>query len=248
MLNEAQNSIFDLFTESFKVGNGTSSLLNHMVVLALDQGALEHCESLNLHCYFPNYANNFESRENRETTMMKRQIEFSKEVLQLGYNFIYTDLDVVWFRNPLRHFNVLSQLILATEFYRGEESLENSPNGAFMYVLSTTQSIEFFRSWQFTAMRYVGGDRRTILTRAVREGAGPFRLNLQFLDTDYFGDFCRRGVDLSKVVAVRAGWCCDGRAGDLGAARALAREWKNYASLPVERKGSSFGIKYECRS
>ncbi|XP_074581930.1 uncharacterized protein At4g15970-like [Curcuma longa] len=248
MLNEAQNAIFDLFTESFEVGHGTSSLLNHMVVLALDRGALEHCESLNLHCYFPDHTNNFESRENRETTMMKSQIEFSKAVLQLGYNFIYTDLDVVWFRNPLRHFNVLPQVILATDFYRGEQSLENSPNGAFMYVLSCTQSIEFFRSWRFAAMRYVGGDRRTVLTRAVREGAGRFRLKLQFLDTDYFGDFCRRGVDLSKVVAARAGWCCNGTAGDLGAARALAREWKNYASLPVERKVSSFGIKYKCRS
>lgn len=90
MLNEAQNAIFDLFAESFEAGHGTRSLLNHMVVLALDRGAFEHCESLHLHCYFPNYTSNFENRENRETTMMKRQIEFSKTVLQLGYNFIYT--------------------------------------------------------------------------------------------------------------------------------------------------------------
>lgn len=90
MLNEAQNSVFDLFIESFKVGDGTSRLLNHLVVLALDREAFEHCGALHSHCYFPNHTGDFQGRESTETMMTARQIEFSRQVLELAYSFIYT--------------------------------------------------------------------------------------------------------------------------------------------------------------
>ncbi|XP_074572457.1 uncharacterized protein At4g15970-like [Curcuma longa] len=243
MLNGAQNSVFDLFIESFKVGDGTSRLLNHLVVLALDQEAFEHCGALHSHCYFPNYTSNF--RGSAETMMMARQIEFSSQVLELAYNFIYTDLDVMWFRNPVRQFNDLSLLILATDRYR----FGSTANGAFMYVLSADQTIEFFRTWRFTMRRYAGGDRAAILTRAVGEGTYEFGPKVQFLDTDRFGDVCRRDVDLREVYTARAG-CCRERGEKLSAMRALAQAWKNYTSLTVEEGGGSAAIvaRYECRS
>ncbi|KAG5541180.1 hypothetical protein RHGRI_021139 [Rhododendron griersonianum] len=54
-LNEAwaaPNSVFDVFLESFKIGNGTKRLLNHLVVVAMDQKAYKRCLGLHSHCYF----------------------------------------------------------------------------------------------------------------------------------------------------------------------------------------------------
>lgn len=153
----------------------------------------------------------------------------------------------MWFRNPLRQFDDLSLLIFATDRYRGEQSFWSTANGAFMYVLSAAQTIEFFRTWRFTARRYAGGDRAAILTRAVREGTYEFRPKVQFLDTDRFGDVCRRDVDLRAVYTARSG-CCRERGEKLSAMRGLAQAWKNYTSLPVEERGSSsaFTGRYKC--
>ncbi|KAG6507183.1 hypothetical protein ZIOFF_032524 [Zingiber officinale] len=247
MLDEAQNSVFDLFIQSFKVGNGTSSLLNHLVVLALDREGFERCGALHSHCYFPKHTSNL--RGSRETMMMARQIDFSRQVLELAYNLIYTDLDVMWFRNPVRQFDSISLLILATERYRGERSFGSRANGAFMFVLSADQTIEFFRTWRLTMRMYAGEDRAAILTRAVREGTYNFGPKVQLLDTDLFGDVCRRDMDLREIYTARAG-CCMERGDKLSAMRALARAWRNYTAMSVEEGRSSSAImaRYKCRS
>src|ERR1044072_6280542 len=53
-LNDAwaqPGSIFDLFLESFHVGNQTEKLLNHLVVITWDQKAYTRCVSMHKHCY-----------------------------------------------------------------------------------------------------------------------------------------------------------------------------------------------------
>ena len=99
-LNQAwaePNSLFDLFLESFRIGQGTQQLLKHVVVVCLDGKAFERCSQLHPNCYHIETTETDFSGEKVYNTpdylkMMWRRIELLTQVLQMGFNFIFTVL------------------------------------------------------------------------------------------------------------------------------------------------------------
>lgn len=97
-LNEAwaaPNSIIDLFLESFRIGDGTLRLLNHLVIVALDERAFRHCLDVHKHCfYLAGEGDNFHEEAYFMTPaylkMMWRRVDFLRSVLEMGYNFVFT--------------------------------------------------------------------------------------------------------------------------------------------------------------
>lgn len=97
-LNEAwaaPNSVIDLFLESFRTGEKTRWLLNHLVIVSLDQKAFSRCVVLHFHCFALVTEGVDFSREAYFMTpdylrMMWRRIDFLRSVLELGYNFVFT--------------------------------------------------------------------------------------------------------------------------------------------------------------
>ncbi|GFY96720.1 nucleotide-diphospho-sugar transferase family protein [Actinidia rufa] len=137
-LNEAwaaPNSIFDVFLESFEIGNQTQRLVNHLVVVALDQKAYSRCLALHPHCYaLSTNGKDFSSEALFMTTdyleMMWRRIHFLHSVLKLGYNFVLTDADIIWFRDPFSRFYSDGDIQIACDFFWGNSSDRNNlPNG-----------------------------------------------------------------------------------------------------------------------
>ena len=88
-LDAASRSLFDLFIESFRVGERTDVLIRHLLVLATDQKALEHCRSSHMHCHLLGAEGNSRSAADDGHVMM-RQLEFQQTLVELGYSFIYT--------------------------------------------------------------------------------------------------------------------------------------------------------------
>lgn len=98
-LNEAwvaPNSIFDLFLESFHVGIGTEKYLKHVIGVCVDDKAYERCLHLHPHCYLIN-ATDYDQLSGKNNYMTPgylkliwRRMEFLREVLALGYNFLFT--------------------------------------------------------------------------------------------------------------------------------------------------------------
>lgn len=97
-VNEAwtsPNSILDLFLESFRIGVGTRQLLNHLVVIALDERAFSRCKDVHTHCYALSTEGVDFSQEAAFLSvdylkMMWRRIDFLRHVLEMGYNFVFT--------------------------------------------------------------------------------------------------------------------------------------------------------------
>lgn len=97
-LNEAwaaPNSVIDLFLESFRLGDGTRRLLNHLVIIALDQKAFARCLVVHTHCFSLVSEGVDFHREAYFMTpdylkMMWRRIDFLRSVLEMGYNFVFT--------------------------------------------------------------------------------------------------------------------------------------------------------------
>ncbi|KAL2936629.1 hypothetical protein RDABS01_028612 [Bienertia sinuspersici] len=98
-LNEAwaaPNSIFDLFLESFRNGNDTIWLLNHLLVIAVDDKAYIQCKKLVSHCYFlKTKQSSMMAHEARFMTpiyieLMWERLGLLQTILSLGYNFVFT--------------------------------------------------------------------------------------------------------------------------------------------------------------
>ncbi|KAM5566555.1 hypothetical protein ABKV19_014949 [Rosa sericea] len=155
-LNEAwaaPNSIVDLFLESFRNGVGTHRLLNHLVIVALDQKAYQRCLEVHTHC-FALLTEGVDFRKEayfmtpQYLKMMWARIDFLRSVLEMGYNFVFTDADVMWFRNPFPRFYSDADFQIACDHFLGSsDDLQNRPNGGFNYVKSNNRSIEFYKYW-----------------------------------------------------------------------------------------------------
>ncbi|CAI9095543.1 OLC1v1031526C1 [Oldenlandia corymbosa var. corymbosa] len=245
-LNEAwavPNSIFDLFLESFKIGNQTKWLLNHLVVVALDQKAYDQCLKVHPNCYkLKTEGIDFSSEAYFMTKdylkMMWRRILFLQTVLDLGYNFIFTDADIMWFRDPFPHFHADADFQIACDYFRGNSSnLNNSPNGGFTYVRSNQKTRQFYRFWYVSRNLYPNNHDQDVLNRIKHD---PFLkhigLQIRFLETKFFGGFCQRSEDFNLVCTMHAN-CCVGLDNKIYDLKIMLDDWRKYMSK--SRNGTS---------
>lgn len=92
----APGSLLDLFFESFHHGDQILHLLNHLVIVAMDQKAFERCKSRrHPYCYFLkveglNFASEQSYMKGDYLEMMWRRNRFQQSILELGYNFLFT--------------------------------------------------------------------------------------------------------------------------------------------------------------
>ncbi|OEL28063.1 Uncharacterized protein BAE44_0010923 [Dichanthelium oligosanthes] len=245
----APGSLLDLFLESFRLGEGTARLLDHVLIVAVDPGALQTCRSVHRHCYLlqpdgggaaadlgaekffmtPDYLD-----------MMWARNRFQQTILELGFNFLFTDIDIMWFRNPMRHIAITSDIAIASDFFNGNpDSLHNLPNGGFLYVRSMNRTVEFYRRWRKARARFPAGtNEQQILARMQAPLTRRLGVRMQFLDTANCGGFCQLSGDLRRVSTMHAN-CCTGLANKVHDLRNVLRDWRNYTAAPpeVQRRG-----------
>lgn len=88
-------SVLDLFLESFHVGENIEHLLDHLVIVAMDQVSFERCKSIHHHCYLLKIdGENFESEKFYMTkgfvNLVWTKIKLMQRMLEFGYNVIFT--------------------------------------------------------------------------------------------------------------------------------------------------------------
>ncbi|KAJ7954490.1 Glycosyltransferase [Quillaja saponaria] len=244
-LNEAwadHNSVIDLFLESFRIGDGTRRLLNHLVIIALDREAFKRCLIVHAHCYSLVSEGVDFHREAFFMTpgylkMMWRRIDFLRSVLEMGYNFVFTDADIMWFRNPFPSFYSDADFQIACDHFIGSsDNVHNKPNGGLNYVQSNNRSIEFYKFWyasRETYPRYHDQDVLNIIK--FHPFIRDIGLKMRFLDTAYYGGLCEPSKDLNKVCTMHAN-CCFGLDSKLHDLKIMLQDWRHYLSLPPSLK------------
>nr|XP_043626378.1 uncharacterized protein At4g15970-like isoform X2 [Erigeron canadensis] len=248
-LNEAwadpNNSILDLFLASFRLGYQTSKLLKHLVIITLDQKAYASCKRVHTHCFALTTEGVDFSREAYFMTpdylkMMWRRIDFLRAVLEMGYNFLFTDADVMWFRDPFPHFDPDADFQIACDHYSGNSTdvRINIPNGGFNFVRSNARSIEFYKYWYSSRAIYPDMHDQDVLNNIKFDPLlTDINLKLRFLDTTYFGGFCEPSKDLNKVCTMHAN-CCVGLENKVHDLKIMLQDWKNFMALPSHMKNS----------
>ncbi|XP_071912009.1 uncharacterized protein At4g15970 isoform X2 [Coffea arabica] len=244
-INEAwitPGSLFDLFLEGFNIGNQTQYLLNHLVIVAMDQKAYSHCLGVHHHCYaLITEGVDFSGRANymspQYMKMMWRRLDFMRTILELGYSFIFTDTDIIWFRDPFPHFYEDADFQIASDQYEFTSTdMRNRPNAGFMYVRSNSITLQFYKFWCGSKKTYPGKNEQDVLNIIKFD---PFikriGLKIRFLDTAYFSGFCQPSKDLNVLCTMHANCCVDvhKKIHDL---RLVIDDWKKYMALPSNRK------------
>ncbi|KAH6760806.1 hypothetical protein C2S51_017755 [Perilla frutescens var. frutescens] len=239
------NSMFDLFLESFRVGNGTEDLLKHVVFGAVDRTAYNRCLAKRLHCYAVttdglDFSGNAPYMTKHYLKMMWRRIDFLRTVLQLGYDFIFTDVDVMWLRNPLERFYPDGEFQIACDRkWTGYTNLSNSLNGGFKYVKSNNRTIQFYNYWYTGQDYFPGKNEQDVLIKIKNSPFIPrIGLKLWFLNPAYFGGFCEPSQDLDRVITMHAN-CCVGLNKKIRAIKMVIHDWKMYMSLPAHQRINS---------
>nr|XP_011464448.1 PREDICTED: uncharacterized protein At4g15970-like [Fragaria vesca subsp. vesca] len=247
-LNDAwaePNSIFDLFLESFRIGNNTKRLLKHLVVICLDQKAYARCVALHPHCYQlytegANFTSEAAFMSSDYLHMMWRRIQFLTFILEKGYSFVFTDTDIMWLRDPFPKFFPDADFQIACDYFQGDSyDVNNLPNGGFTYVISNKRTTKFYNFWYFSRQAYPNNHDQDVLNKIKSD---PFittiGLKMRFLDTKYFGGFCQPSKDLNLVCTMHAN-CCVGLDNKVNDLKILLQDWRNYMALPPSSSSSS---------
>ncbi|KAL6633760.1 hypothetical protein ACP70R_026431 [Stipagrostis hirtigluma subsp. patula] len=258
-LNEAwasPGSVIDLFIDSFRRGVRTSSLLRHLVIVTFDWKAYKRCVKIHPYCFALVTEDVDFSQEKRFLTagyldMMWKRLNFLRLVLEKGYSFVFSDADIMWFRNPFPYFYPDGDLQIACDHYVGNTTdLRNIANGGFNYVKSNNQSIEFYKFWYSSRLRYPGYHDQDVFNSIKHD---PFvtdiGLTIKFLSTTYFGGICEPSRYFNKVCTMHAN-CCIGLQSKIHDLRIMMEDWRNYMSMPpsLKRSGAlSWRVPQNCR-
>ncbi|KAF3438334.1 hypothetical protein FNV43_RR21096 [Rhamnella rubrinervis] len=255
-LNDAwaePNSIFDLFLKSFEIGNNTQRLVNHLVVICLDEKAYNRCLTLHPHCYNLVTGNN----STREAFFMTpeyleivwRKIHIMATILEKGYNFVFTDTDIMWLRDPFpRFYPGIDFQSSCDSFFGNASDVNNLSNTGFSYVKSNNRTIQFYNFWYDSRRRYPRRhDQHVFDTIKYDPFTAKIGVQLRFHDTAYFGGFCNPSRDFNVVCTMHAN-CCVGLQNKIHDLQILLEDWRRFMSKdPTMQQNPHWSVPQKCR-
>ncbi|KAI8540235.1 hypothetical protein RHMOL_Rhmol09G0246700 [Rhododendron molle] len=233
---EGEKSMLDLFLDGFWLGENTRVLRDHLMIVAVDQTSYERCRFLGLHCYKletegVDFGGEKLYMSGDFIKMMWRRTLLLGDVLKRGYNFIFTDTDVLWLRNPFSRLvlNETLDLQISTDRFNGKEtSRDNRINTGFYMIRSNNKTIALFDSWYAKKDNSTGMKEQDVLQALIKEPLfTDLDLNVRFLDTLYFSGFCQDSRNVTDVVTVHAN-CCRSISAKVTDLTAVLRDWKRF--------------------
>ncbi|KAL5795108.1 hypothetical protein ACOSP7_003702 [Xanthoceras sorbifolium] len=239
----ATTTMLDLFLESFWLGEETRPLLDYLLLVAVDQTAYDRCMFKRLHCYrLVTDGVDFGSEKVYMSTefikMMWSRTQFLLNVLNRGYNFVFTDTDVMWLRNPFTKLisnNETEDLQISTDIFNGDPRSENNLlNTGFYYIRSNNKTISLFDKWYTMKDNSTGKKEQDVLCDLMRQGLfKQLGLQVRFLPTDYFSGFCSDSKDLWSVCTVHSN-CCRHIAAKIADLTAVLRDWRRFKGIVAQ--------------
>lgn len=237
-----EDSMIDLFLGSFHAGEGISHYLDHLLIIALDQISYDRCLEIHHHCFRletegVDFAAEKYFMSGDYLKMMWRRVEFLRVVLELGYNLLFSDADIMWFRDPFPHLSPDADFQIACDHFNGHPTdLANLPNGGFVYVRSNERTIGFYEYWYEARLKHPTQHDQDVFNyiKYTKQFAG-FQLKLEFLETTYFGGFCEVSQDLSKVCTMHAN-CCTGLDRKIFDLKLTIADWAQYKEMSPQQK------------
>nr|CAB3470217.1 unnamed protein product [Digitaria exilis] len=243
----APGSLMDLFLQSFHLGVRTEPLLNHLVIVAVDARAYERCQQVHPLCYAlavdVDYASEQAYMANHYVDMMWRRNRFQARVLDLGYSFVFTDVDIVWLRNPLLRIPVGADIAVSCDYFYGDNpyDLNKTANGGFVYARAGPRTVAFYGDWYAAREAYPGEHEQFVFDQVKHALSERHGVRAQFVDTAYLSGFCELRKDFYKVCTVHAN-CVAGLQDKLQKLAGVIDEWKEFRDMAAQLGSNSTAL------
>ncbi|KAM1075673.1 hypothetical protein PS2_023022 [Malus domestica] len=219
-------SVLDLFLESFRVGQGTKRLLNHLLIATVGKGAFEYCKSVHPHCFKLAPLRLSKPAAGKQLLGHGREgIDLLHRVIQLGYNLIFTEADVMWFRKPVTEFDSQKEVTIPCDL--DSENAGNKQDRGIFFLKSDVISLEFFEYLNLVGILYPSiplGSPCEIVTR--EEITKMLGMRVQIIDTAYFGGFCQPLGNYSEVYTMQAN-CCENIESKVHDLKLVLDDWRS---------------------
>ncbi|CAI9102062.1 OLC1v1000255C1 [Oldenlandia corymbosa var. corymbosa] len=238
--NDQYPTMFDIFLEGFWVGEKIRNLLDHLLVVSMDQTAYDRCLFNRLNCYRlvtegVDFAEEKLYMSEGFIKMMWARTGLLVDVLKRGYNFIFTDMDIIWLRDPFPillgpegvMLNETDDLQISTDRFNNDpRSIDNAINTGFYHIRSNNKTITLLETWYDRRRISNTTKEQDALRRLIWEGIiRRLGLKVRFLDTLYFSGFCQNSRDVKSVVTVHSNccWSIGAKVSDLAI---VLRDWR----------------------
>ncbi|KAI3720895.1 hypothetical protein L2E82_31893 [Cichorium intybus] len=244
---DGDKPMLDIFLDGFWLGEDTRSLTNHLLIVAVDQTAFERCKFLRLHCYKlktdgGDLVGEKVYMSEEFIKMMWQRTRFLGDVLRRGYNFVFTDTDVLWLRNPFPKLalNENIDLQISVDQFNGNQWSEKNPiNTGFYMIRSNNKTIALFDKWYGKRNKSPGKKEQDVLIELMKKGTFKrLGLRVRFLDTIYFSGFCQDSRDV-KIVSTFHANCCRRIKAKVSDLTAVIHDWKRFND-PLSNKTMEF--------
>ncbi|KAL1813889.1 hypothetical protein ACET3Z_023954 [Daucus carota] len=234
---EGDKPMLDIFLDGFWLGENTRNLVDHLLIVAADQTSYDRCKYLRLHCYKlktdgVDFVGEKLYMSEDFINMMWRRTLFLTNVLKHGYNFIFTDTDVLWLRNPFPNLiqNQSIDIQISVDSFIGHPWSERRQpiNTGFYMINSNNKTIALFDSWYAQKNESKGLKEQDVLVNLMR--GGLFRrlgIKARFLNTLYFSGFCQDSRDVRVVSTVHAN-CCRSISAKVTDLTSVIHDWKRF--------------------
>ncbi|KAF3793014.1 Beta-arabinofuranosyltransferase [Nymphaea thermarum] len=244
-------SMLDLFLQCLREGEGTKDLIKHLLIAAVDNEAFDKCRRVHRHCYrITTEGADFSGEQLFEAKiyikMMWRRLQFIADVLQRGYNVVFTDTDILWLRNPLaRLMNTDDDMQITCDKYKGQPyNISNKINAGFYFVRSNNRTIQLFDLWYKS--KGMGVQEQDVIQKLQDKPAfKKLGLKFRFLDTFYFGGFCHMRRNIKEANTMHAN-CCRTMGKKLADLRAVFQAFKNFTSTDGSSSTSGWPYPKTC--
>ncbi|XP_039003057.1 uncharacterized protein At1g28695-like [Hibiscus syriacus] len=236
---DTETTMLDLFLESFWLGEDTRPLLDHLLLVTMDQTAHDRCVFKRLRCYRlvtdgVDFGEEKVYMSGEFIKMMWRRTLFLLDVLKRGYSFIFTDTDIMWLRNPFEKLslNGTEDLQISVDKYYGDPRPDhNLINTGFYHIRSNNKTIALFDKWYSLKDNSTRQKEQDVLLDLLRHGiVTEFDLQVRFLETRHFSGFCEDSRDVETVTTVHAN-CCRHINAKIRDLTAVLRDWKRFKAV-----------------
>uniref|UniRef100_A0A7N0URV7 Nucleotide-diphospho-sugar transferase domain-containing protein n=1 Tax=Kalanchoe fedtschenkoi TaxID=63787 RepID=A0A7N0URV7_KALFE len=237
------------FLESFWLGENTRPLLDNLLLVAADQTTYDKCRFLRLNCYKMetdgvDFGGEKLYMSDDFIKMMWSRTQLLLNVLKLGFNFIFTDTDVLWLRNPFMNLsndmNIDFQ-ISCDDLNPNSSFTDCQINTGFYFVRSNNRTIALFDKWHSMKDNSTGKKEQDVLVDLIRDNIfDKLNLTVRYLDPLYFNGFCSGRRDIRVVTTVHAN-CCRSIRAKVSDLTAVLRDWQAYERSGLLRKNAVNG-------
>lgn len=141
----------------------------------------------------------------------------------------------MWFKTPLQDIHPTYHVTMPCDLLSDDSKREsNKPGRGLFYVKSTDLTIELFRYW--TVLGFLDHTFRVESQcenmKDQQKYIEKLGIQIQYLDTTYFGGFCKGGSkDMNKVYTMHAN-CCEEVKNKVYDLRLVLEDWRNFTAQP----------------